>query len=193
MASAKIAGQQIAGGQQQDIVAFARLQQRPDFRAKQKAFARSYQIERFDAEWIARGKKLAGRGVDRNEGIHARQTSDAGLAPYPQDVGDDFRVAFGAERHAERRQFPTQNVMIVDFAVKRDEKALVERGLRLRAKRRIHNPQTPRAHRDVASDPHKRVSHVSAMQHSPDKTPNRGFGAIPIDGHRYTAHDAPGN
>ena len=191
MASAKIAGQQIARGQQQDVVAFGRVQQRPDFRAKQKALGRLYQIERLHPERVARGKKLAGRRIDRNEGIHAGQALDAVLAPGPEHVGDDFRVAFGAETHAERLQFPAQIDMIVNFAVERDEKALIERRLRLRAVRRVHNPQATRAHRDVVSDHDKRIGNVSAMQHARDQTADSRFGAIPIDGNRYTAHAAP--
>ena len=105
MAPAKIAGQHIAWGQQQHVVAFGRVQQRPDFRAKQKALGRLYQIEWLHPERVARGKKLAGRGIDGNEGIHAGQALNPVLAPGPEHVRDDFRVAFCAETHAERLQF----------------------------------------------------------------------------------------
>ena len=193
MASAKIAGQHIAGRQQQDVVAFGRVQQRPDFRAKQKALRRLYQIERLHPERVARGKKVAGRRVDRNEGIHAGEAFDPVGAPGPQHVGDDFRVAFGAEAHAERLQFLAQFDVIVDFAVEGDEKAFIERRLRLHAMCRIDNPQAARAHRDIVSDRDKWIGNVTSMQHARDQTPDGRFAAIPIDGNRYTAHAAPEN
>jgi hypothetical protein len=70
-------------------------------------------------------------------------------------------------------------------------KALIERGLRLRAMRCIHNPQTPRAHRNAAADTYQRVGNVSAMQHAGDQAPDSRFDATPIDGDRYAAHHAP--
>ena len=81
--------------------------------------------------------------------------------------------------------------MIVDFAIKRDEKALIERRLRLRAVCRIDNAQATRAHRDIVSDHDKRIGNVSSVQHARDQTPDSRFAAIPIDGNRYAAHDAP--
>ncbi len=80
--------------------------------------------------------------------------------------------------------------MIVDFAIKGDEKALIERRLRLHAMCRIHNPQAARTHRDIVSDRDKRIGNVSAMQHACDQTLDSRFAAIPIDGHRYPAHAA---
>ena len=81
--------------------------------------------------------------------------------------------------------------MIVDFAVEGDEKALIERRLRLRAMRRVHDPQAARAHRDIVSERDERIGNVAPMQHAGDQTADSRFGAIPIDGHRYTAHAAP--
>ena len=81
--------------------------------------------------------------------------------------------------------------MIVDFAIEGDEKALIERRLRLHAMCRIHDPQATRAHRDIVSDHDKWIGNVSSMQHARDQTLDSRFGAIPIDGNRYTAHDAP--
>ena len=81
--------------------------------------------------------------------------------------------------------------MIVDFAIKRDEKAIIERRLRLRAVCRIDNAQAARAHRGIISDHDKWIGNVSSMQHARDQTPDGRFGAIPIDGNRYTAHGAP--
>ena len=78
--------------------------------------------------------------------------------------------------------------MIVDFAVKRDEKSPVEGRLRLHAMRRIHNPQAARAHCDVVSDHDNRIGNVTSMQHACDQAPDRRVGAIPIDGNRDTAH-----
>ena len=81
--------------------------------------------------------------------------------------------------------------MIVDFAIKRDEKAIIERRLRLRAVCRIDNAQTARAHRGILSDHDEWIGNVSSMQHARDQTPDGRSGVIPIDGHRYSAHTAP--
>jgi hypothetical protein len=80
--------------------------------------------------------------------------------------------------------------MIVDFAVKRDEKTLIERRLRLHAMCGIDNAQATRAHRNIVSDHDKWIGNVSSVQHARDQTPDCRFGVIPIDGDRYTAHDA---
>ena len=55
-------------------------------------------IERLDAERIARGEEFAGRGVDRDEGIHAGEPLDPGRAENPQHIGDDFGVAAAVKR-----------------------------------------------------------------------------------------------
>jgi hypothetical protein len=191
MASAEGAGQHIARRQQQDGFALGRVEQRPDFRAKQKAFGRLHQIERLHPEWIARGKELARRRIDRDEGIHAGQSRNPGLPPGPKHIGDNFRVAPGTEAYAERLQFLAQIAVIVDFTVERDEKAIVERRFRLRAVRSIDNAQTARAHRGIISDHHKWVGDVASMQHARDQKLDRFFSAIPIDGNRYAAHIAP--
>lgn len=81
--------------------------------------------------------------------------------------------------------------MIIYFAVQGDEKALIEGGLRLRAMYGIDDPQTARTHRDFVPDRNKWISNISAMQHARDQKPNGRFGAMPIDGYRYTAHLAP--
>ena len=81
--------------------------------------------------------------------------------------------------------------MIVDFAVEGDEKALVERRLRLHAMCRIHDPQATRAHRDIVSDHDKRIGNVSSMQHARNQTLDSRLGAIPINGNRDSAHHAP--
>jgi hypothetical protein len=58
---------------------------------------------------------------------------------------------------------------------------------------RIHNPQATRAHRDVVSDHNKRIGNISSMQQARNQIPDGRFGAIPIDGDRYSAHLAPDN
>ena len=68
-ADAEIAGQRIARRQQQNV-AFGRGEERLNLRAKQISLRRLYQVERLDAEGVARGEKFPGRGVDRHEGIH---------------------------------------------------------------------------------------------------------------------------
>jgi len=92
---------------------------------------------------------------------------------------------------AKRLQFLAQFDMIVNFAIGRDEKTLVERRLRLGAKWRVHDPEAARAHRDIISDHNKRIDDVTSMQHAGDQTPHNCIGAIPIDGNRDPTHLAP--
>ena len=93
--------------------------------------------------------------------------------------------------NAARLELTPQFDVIVDFAVEGDEKAVVERRLRLPAVLRIDDAQAARTQGGVRGDGDQRIGDVATMQQPRDQTLDRRFSAIPIDGHRYAAHFAP--
>jgi hypothetical protein len=81
--------------------------------------------------------------------------------------------------------------VIVDLAVKSDEKPTIEGRLWLHAMRRVHDSQAARTHRDAAANHDQRIGNVASVQHALDQALHRRFSAIPADGNRYSAHLAP--
>jgi hypothetical protein len=53
---------------------------------------------------------------------------------------------------------------------------------------RVHDLEATRAHCGIAADRDDWIGHVASMQHSGDQTLDYRFGAVPVDGNRYTAH-----
>ncbi len=89
------------------------------------------QVQRLDAEAVARQRQPAGIAFDDGEGEHAVEALHAVRTPGVEGLEDDFRVAFREESVAESLQFLPQLAVVVDAAVEHDGQAELGIGHRL--------------------------------------------------------------
>src|SRR5579863_2425714 len=77
-------------------------------------------VERFDAEAIARENQAARGFGPQSDREHAAQAGEALRIPFEKSMENGFGVRVRLETMAERFQFGAQFQMIVDFAVEDD-------------------------------------------------------------------------
>jgi hypothetical protein len=92
-----------------------------------------HDVKRLDAEWIARGEKLAIRKIDGDKGVHAVEPLQSAIAPGLQRIGEHFGVRMGAKADAERFHLVAQFDVVIDLAVERHCETAIKRNLRLGA------------------------------------------------------------
>ena len=84
---------------------------------RQAAGGRGPEVERFDAEAVARREKPAGPAIEQHEGKHAVEAREAAFAPLAPGGQDDLGVGAGVERVAGRRELRAQFDVVVDLAI----------------------------------------------------------------------------
>ena len=127
--------------------------QRFEFRPEEEGAVVEQGVEqRFDAEPVSGEKQGFAVAVPEREGEHAAEAVDTAFAPGFPGVHDDFGVAAGMKRVAQRLQFGDQFLIVVDFTVEDDADAVVFVVERLLAGGQINDRQAAVAKTDAWLD-----------------------------------------
>ena len=129
------------------------FEQRLQLRAEDHAAAGQFgEVERLDADPIARQHQPPRRRVPDGEGKHAAELLDAALAPLLVAVDDDLGVGAGAELVAMANEFGAHLREVVNLAVEDGPDGAVLVGQRLIAGRQIDDAQPAMAQPDPGGD-----------------------------------------
>src|SRR5262249_39878281 len=137
-----------------DLYLYRRLRQdRFDLRPEGEDRGRTRVVQRLDAVAVARQQQRALMPVPQRQREHAVEAQERPLAPFPEGVKDDFRVAGRAELIAQRLELDAQLAEIIDFAVVGYRVAAVRGRHRLMpGRRQVDDRQAPMSEAERAVD-----------------------------------------